>query len=306
MTTSTFHVYFGPEALDAPIGLRRIRTGDCFAALREGLDDFVATPTHPAFVGIFYALAGIALAALSSFGSALHLIFPLAAGFAIVGPFFAVGLYELSRRRETGLTASWRDAFAVFRSPALPSVVMLGLFLLAIFALWIGTAQFLYVSLYGPKAPQAALPFFHEVLTTSRGWTMIVVGCLVGFCFAALALTISIVSFPLMLDRDVGLAPAIVASVRLSRMNPGPVALWGAIVAAALVIGSLPLFIGLAVVMPILGHATWRFYRRAVARDPAHEVPIEDPSGEALVEAPLLKQLWTFLDVLDFFRKGRV
>jgi uncharacterized membrane protein len=304
--TSTFHVYFGPHAVDAPIELRRLRADDAFAALREGLDDFVATPTHPIFVAVFYALAGVALAAFSSFGGALHLVFPLAAGFALVGPFFAVGLYELSRRREAGRAATWRDAFAVLRSPALPSVIMLGLFLLVLFALWIAAAQYLYASLYGPKAPAAALPFLHDVLTTSRGWTMIVVGGFVGFCFAAVALAISVVSFPLMIDRDVGLAPAMVTSVRLARRNPATVALWGAIVAAALVLGSAPFFIGLAVVMPVLGHATWRFYRRAVQRDPAHEIPIEEPTAEALVEAPGLKQLWTFLDVLDFFRKGRV
>jgi uncharacterized membrane protein len=304
--TSTFHVYFGPDAFEAPIEVRRIRTSDCFAALREGLDDFLATPTHPAFIGIFYALAGVALAALSSFGSALHLVFPLVAGFALVGPFFAVGLYELSRRRERGRAASWRDAFAVFRSPALPSVIALGLLLLAVFALWLGVAQFLYLWLYGPKAPSAAIPFLNDVLTTSRGWTLIVLGCLIGFGFAALSLCVSVISFPLMLDRDVGLTPAVIASVRLARQNPGPVALWGAIVAAAVVVGSAPLFIGLAVVMPVLGHATWRFYRRAVQRDAAHEVPIEDPTGEAIVETPLLKELWTFLDVLDFFRRGRV
>ena len=303
---SAFHVYFGPKALETPIELRRIGPEDCFAALREGFDDFMATPTHVAFVGIFYAVAGIVLAALSSFANALHLIFPLAAGFALIGPFFAVGLYELSRRREAGLPASWRDAFAVFRSPALPSVIMLGLFLLALFALWIGTAQYLYTWLYGPKAPAAAAPYLHDVLTTGRGWTLILVGGAIGFCFAAVSLMISVVAFPLMLDRDVGLAPAIVASTRLTRANPGPVALWGALVVAALVVGSLPLFIGLAVVMPVLGHATWRFYRRAITREPAHEVPIEDATAKGLVEAPGLKQVWTFLDVLDFFRKGRV
>ncbi|RBP14118.1 putative membrane protein [Roseiarcus fermentans] len=303
--TSTFHVYFGPHADDAPIEVRKLGTRDAFAALREGVEDFFATPTHPVFVGVFYALAGIALAALSSFGSALQLVFPLAAGFALLGPFFAVGLYELSRRREAGLAPSWLDAFAVFRSPALPSVFALGGFLLALFALWLATAEYLYVALYGPDAPSAAGLFVRDVFTTSRGWTMIAVGCLVGFGFAAVALAISVVSFPLMIDRDVGLAPAIVASVRLARENPAPVAVWGAIVAAALAVGSAPLFIGLAVVMPILGHATWRFYRRAIVRDPAHEVPIEDPTGEALVESPGLKQLWTFLDVLETFRKRR-
>jgi uncharacterized membrane protein len=298
--SSAFHVYFGPEALTAPIETRKIEPRDCLAALREGFEDFVATPTHVVFLGLFYALGGIVLAALSSFGNALQLVFPFAAGFALIGPFFAVGLYELSRRREAGLTTSWRDALAVFRSPALPSIIALGLLLCVLFWLWIGVAEFLYLKLYGDMPPAAALPFVNDVLTSARGWTLILVGGLVGFCFAALALVISVISFPLMLDRDVGFVPAIVASARFSRQNPAAVALWGVIVAAALLIGSLPLFIGLAVVMPTLGHATWRLYRRAVKRDPAREVPIAD-GGPDLVEQPILRPLWIFLDM---FRKA--
>ena len=167
---SAFHVDFGPEALTAPIVVRKIGPRDCFAALREGLDDFIAMPTHVAFLGLFYALGGIALAALSSFGNALHLVFPFVAGFALIGPFFAVGLYELSRRRESGLPASLRDAFAVFRSPALPSIIALGLYLFVIFALWIGVAEVLYVQIYGPNPPAAAIPFLDDVLTSGRGW----------------------------------------------------------------------------------------------------------------------------------------
>ena len=154
-----------------------------------------------------------------------------------------------------------------------------GVGLFAVFAAWIGVADVLYGWLYGPKPPAAALPFLADVLTTGRGWTLIVVGCLVGFGFAVLALCLSVVSFPLMLDRDVGLVPAVVASLRTARDNPGAVALWGLIVAAALILGSVPLFIGLAIVMPVLGHATWRLYRRAIVRDPAHEVPIETQSA---------------------------
>ncbi len=300
---SAFHVYFGPEALTAPIGVRKIGPGDCFAALKEGLDDFVATPTHAAFLGLFYALGGIALAALSSFGNALHLVFPFAAGFALIGPFFAIGLYELSRRRERGLPASLRDAFAVFRSPALPSIIALGLYLFALFALWIGVAEVLYVQIYGPKPPAAAIPFLDDVLTSGRGWLLIVVGGLVGLCFAAAALCVSVISFPLMLDRDVGLVPAVVASMRLARENPGAIALWGLIVAAALVGGSLPLFLGLALVMPVLGHATWRLYRRAVQRDPAHELPIENSGGPGLAGIPALKPLWVSLDLFEFLRR---
>ena len=276
---------------------------DCFAALTEGFDDFLAMPTYPAFVGLFYAVAGIALVGMSSFRSALHLAFPLAAGFALIGPFVAVGLYEMSRRRERGLTPTWRDAFAVLSSPALASILAFGLLLLAIFAAWIVAAQLLYIWLYGPKPPAAAIPFLNDVPTSGRGWLLIGVGGLVGFCFAALALCLSIVSFPLMLDRDVGLVPALGASLRTARDNPLAVALWGLIVAAALFVGSLPLFFGLAVVMPVLGHATWRLYRKAIERDPAREVVIEAPRGESFVELPLLQPVWIFLDCLDALRR---
>jgi uncharacterized membrane protein len=271
---SAFHVNSRPDALTAPVKIRKIEVRDCFVALAQGFDDFVEMPTYPAFVGLFYAVAGIVLFYLSSFANALQLAFPLAAGFALLGPFVAVGLNEMSRRRELGRPATWRDGFAVLRSPALPSVLALGLLLLALFAVWIAAAQLIYVLIYGPNPPAAVIAFLRDVLTSGRGWLLIVVGGLVGFCFAALALCISVISFPLMLDRDVGVVRAIGASLRTARENPLTVALWGLIVAAALVLGSAPLFFGLAVVMPVLGHATWRFYRRAIERDPAHERPI--------------------------------
>jgi len=245
------------------------RTARLIAALAEGLDDAQAMPTYPAFLGLFYALAGVALVSLSSFANALHLAFPLAAGFSLMGPFFAVGLYEMSRRRELGLSATLRDAFGAPCSPALPSILALGFLLFVIFGAWIEAAHLLYVGLYGPAPPASAIPFFHDVLTSGRGWLLIILGGAIGFCFATLALCISVVSFPLMLDRDVGLVPAVAASLRVSRENPVAIALWGLIVATALVVGTLPLFIGLAVAMPALGHSTWRFYRRAIERDPS-------------------------------------
>jgi uncharacterized membrane protein len=303
--TSAFHVYFGPEARAATPRVRRIGPNDCFSALKEGLDDFFSMPTYPVFVGLFYAVAGIALFAMTSLGNALHLAFPLAAGFALIGPFVAIGLYEMSRRRERGLAVRGRDAFTVLRSPALPSILAFGLLLLAIFAAWIFAAELIYVWLYGPNPPAAASSFFQEVLTTDRGRTLIVVGVLVGFCFAALVLALSVVSFPLMLDRDVGLVPALDASLRVTRANPLAVALWGLIVAVALVLGSLPLLFGLAVVLPVLGHATWRLYRKAIERDPAHELPIEGPLNPDVTKNPAVRFVCIFLDMVDFLREGK-
>src|SRR3974390_424395 len=108
-----FHINLGAHASAPPAQIRRLRNSDCFAALREGLDDFVSMPTYPGFVGLFYALSGVAIVSLSSVGNALHLVFPLAVGFALVGPFVAIGLYEMSRRRERGLETTWRNAFNV-------------------------------------------------------------------------------------------------------------------------------------------------------------------------------------------------
>jgi uncharacterized membrane protein len=113
--TSAFHVYFGPDAVAATPRVVRIGPDAYLTALREGFDDFFAIPTYPMFVGLFYAVAGVVLFAMTSFGNALHLAFPLAGGFALIGPFVAVGLYEMSRRRERGLAVRGRDAFTVLR-----------------------------------------------------------------------------------------------------------------------------------------------------------------------------------------------
>jgi uncharacterized membrane protein len=244
--------------------VRRIELADLWEALTKGAADFWAMPTHLIFLGLIYPIVGLILARLVFGYDVLPLLFPLMAGFALIGPFAALGLYELSRRREAGLDISWKHAFSVFRSPSLPAITALGLLLLLIFFVWIYTANAIYVNAFG-YAPAASVPdFLDRVLNTPAGWRLIVIGNGVGFLFALLALTISIVSFPLLLDRPVSPIVAILTSARAVATNPVPMAAWGLIVAVLLMIGSLPFFIGLAIVVPILGHATWHLYRKLV------------------------------------------
>jgi uncharacterized membrane protein len=245
--------------------VRRIQMASLKEALSMGFADLGTYRSDIVFLCIVYPVAGLILARFVFNEALLPLLFPAASGFALLGPAAAVGLYEMSRRREQGLTASWVDAFGVVRAPAFGAIVALSLLLLAIFLLWLAIAHIIYTYTMGPEAPASAAAFFYDVFTTREGWAMILIGVGVGFLFALLVLAISVVSFPLLLDRDVGVGTAISTSVRVVAENPGPMAAWGLIVAGGLVIGTIPLFLGLIIVMPVLGHATWHLYRMTVA-----------------------------------------
>lgn len=244
--------------------VRRLTAADLGDALAKGVRDFGATRTDVVMLCLLYPLAGLAISRMAFDYGMLALVFPLIAGFALIAPVFGLGLYEISRRRERGLETHWTDAFAVARAPNIGSIMVMGLLLLVIFCLWLFAANLLYTVTLGPDAPVSAEAFVRDALTTPQGWTMTLVGIGVGFLFALLVLVIGVVSLPMLLDRNVGVGTAIATSVGAVRMNPGPMAMWGFIVAAGLLIGALPLLIGLAIVLPVLGHATWHLYRRAV------------------------------------------
>jgi len=244
--------------------VRRIRVADLWDALAKGIDDFGAYRSDVLFLCTIYPVIGLILARFAGGLDLIPLLFPLASGFAIVGPFAAVGLYEMSRLREKGVEARWMNAFDVFKAPAIGAISVLGLLLIVIFLAWIATAWAVYMRTLGPAMPVSIAAFLHDVFRTPEGQTLIIVGMGTGFLFALLAMTISLVSFPLLLDRDTGLDTAIRTSEHAIVENPLPIAVWGMIVAGALLLGSIPLFVGLAVVVPILGHSTWHLYRKLV------------------------------------------
>lgn len=251
-----------PEVDPAPT-VRTISVADVKAALAQGYDDFLAMPRHTPFLGIIYALVCFFLVRMAFNYSLLPLVFPLIAGMALLGPFAAVGLYDLSRRREQGLDTGLRHAFAVGKSPQAGSIVRLGLALVAVFFFWLMAAFAIFQVTIG-EAPAGPVAFLQQVLTTPGGWALIIIGNGVGALFALGVFATTVVSFPMLVDRRVTVGTAVETSIAAVRANPGPMLTWAAIVVGLLALGALPLFVGLAVVLPVLGHATWHLYRRVV------------------------------------------
>jgi uncharacterized membrane protein len=252
---------------DIPLpAVARIGIADLRDALAKGMDDFAANRTEVILLCIYYPLIGIVLGRMASGGDTLPLLFPLVSGFALVGPIAAAGLYEMSRRRELGLSTGWAGAVGLLSSHALRPMAVLSVMFFAMFVVWLVAAQRIYSLTIGLGHTGSIGSFIHALLETNMGWALIVIGTGVGFVFATVVLTVGVVSVPMVIDRDVGVSTALRTSIRATAANPTTMAVWGLIVAAALVVGSIPVFLGLVIVLPVLGHSTWHLYRKLLPR----------------------------------------
>ena len=244
--------------------VRSITAGDIAEAFGEGLRDFQAVPLYGLAFGALYAAGGIAiLLCLTAFGL-VYLAYPLAAGFAMIGPFVATGLYEVSRRRETGQAISIGAIWATVKARG--EIGWMAFVTLFVFVIWMYQVRLLIALLLGLNASFSSLrEFITVVLTTNEGLLFLAIGNAVGAALSLILFSLTVVSFPLLLDRDVDFVTAMVTSVRAVVTSPVPMIGWAAVIVVLLAVSAIPYFLGLVVTLPVLGHATWHLYRRIIA-----------------------------------------
>ena len=245
--------------------VRQLGNADLDWALARGWDDFKTKRGDLILLPFIYVVGGLVAAFFAFNADLFRLIFPLAAGFALVGPAAAAGFYELARRREAGEDASWWHFLDPLNGRSRLPIAMLTVMLAAIFLAWIAAADAIYQATVGTLAP-ATPEAFVGALQTPEGLTMILVGNAVGAVFAIVTLAVAAFSFPMVVDKDTPASLAVLTSVRAFQASPGTMIAWGIRVAAILALGALPLFVGLMVALPVLGYATWHLYTRAVER----------------------------------------
>ena len=243
--------------------VRAITVDDISAALTDGLRDFKAAPTFGLLVGLVYALGGNLLFWVAASFDLVFLAYPLAAGFALIAPFAAVGIYEVSRRIEKGESLSLVELVGAVPAHARRELSYMALVTLFGMIVWIYAAGFTYALFFGIR-PLPADDIVSMIVSTPRGVFFLVTGNLLGAVLATSIFSVSVVAYPMLLDRDVDFVTAMIASIRAVLANPLVMVGWGIFIATMLLIALIPMFLGLVVILPWLGHATWHLYRRAV------------------------------------------
>jgi uncharacterized membrane protein len=245
--------------------VRRITQQDLDWALAEGWKDFQEKRGELVLLALIYPLVSYVVIIVSFNQRLLPMVFPLVAGLSILGPAVASGFYELARRREAGLDSSWRHFLDPLSGRSRVGLGVLTLGLAVLFAAWLCAAFLIYQATFGSEELTAA-QFLTRLVTTGEGWALIALGNAAGFVFAVLALSLGVVSFPMMVDKAADPLTAVATSLEAVRLNPVVLASWGLRIAGLLALGCLPAFIGLAVILPLVGYASWHLYTRLVER----------------------------------------
>lgn len=251
--------------------VNRVTPSDILECLDAGIRDFRAAPQYGLFFGAFYAAAGWLLVSLVTLFDLPYLAYPLATGFALFAPFAATGLYDVSRRLERGEPLSWGAVLGSVKAVSGKELAWMAVVTVFTLIIWMDIAAFLFFAFMGFGGGTTD-NLINEILTTSRGWVFLAIGNLVGAALAAIVFSYSAVSFPMLYDRKVDFVTAMVTSVKVALRNPYAMTIWAIIIGVHLALSLVSLFAGLIIVLPILGHATYHVYRRAVG-------PSEEPSA---------------------------
>jgi uncharacterized membrane protein len=245
--------------------VRPVTFTDLRACLAAGIDDFRRAPLYGLFFGAVYALGGLLILAVVFRLEMSYLAYPLAIGFALIGPFVAVGLYEVSRRLETGRPLDWPGVLRVIYDQRRRELSWMAFVVLFVLWIWLYQVRLLIALFLGSRATIDLGRFVHVVISTPEGLIFLAVGHLVGAILALVLFSVTVIACPLLLDRNIDFVTALITSVKTVTTSPVPMILWGLMVVVLVLLASLPAFLGLVVVLPILGHATWHLYRRAIA-----------------------------------------
>lgn len=263
MSNKTGTVEYRPPPMPQ---FRAISSGDISAALAAGLDDFLKTPLFGLFFGGFFALGGLFIMACLTLFDMSWMIIPVAIGFPLIGPFVAVGLYEVSRRRATGTALNWREILTVIFQQRERQLGWMAFVVLFIFWIWIYQVRLLLALFFGFKSFSSIDGFLEVAVTTPEGFGFLAVGTIVGAFLAFVLFSATVVAMPLLLDRDIDFITAMIVSFKTVVANPVAMLGWGIVVTVLIILAMLPAFIGLIVVLPVLGHATWHLYARSIIK----------------------------------------
>ncbi|TNE40683.1 MAG: DUF2189 domain-containing protein [Alphaproteobacteria bacterium] len=248
----------------ARLEVNTLSTVDLTAALSQGFKDFRSAPKYGLFFGGAYALCGWLIYAFLAYLHLHFLVYPLFIGFALIAPFMATGFYDVSRKLKRGLPLSWSAVLTSVRGTGRRDLGWMALITCFVMIIWMDIAALLFFGFMG-LATTSAAQIIAEIFTTPTGLIFLTLGCLTGAMISFFVFSITVISFPLLYDRDdIDFVTAMITSVKTVRTNPGPMILWYMVVGLALLLSLATLMIGLFIALPVLGHGTWHLYRRAI------------------------------------------